>query len=216
MTKFQTKDGNYLVSSRHLALLTLIDGKDGHPIWILGSKLNQFRDLSDGKATSFSWQHHARYYQNESHITMFDNHGEHTGTCEEECRSRGLHLEIDQAEMTVRLVKEYFHPDHVDAGAMGGFQSLPSGNVMVAWGHTPAFVEYTFDGEPVMDVQRGKIGGGTQNDMFAYRVHKSDWRGRPTWPPSLAMEAPNKDTNNAKLWVSWNGATDIAKWAVVS
>lgn len=116
----------------------------------------------------------------------------------------------------MRVVKEYWHPDNVDAGAMGGFQSLPSGNVMTAWGHTPAFVEFTFDGTPVMDVQRGKIGGGTQNDMFAYRVHKSDWKGRPTWAPSLAMEAPNKNTDNAKLWVSWNGATDIAKWAVVS
>lgn len=212
----QTEAGNYLISSRHLSLLALIDGTDGHPIWILGSKNNQFKDLSEGNATDFSWQHHARFYQNESHITMFDNHGEHTGSCEGDCRSRGLHLEIDDEEMTVRVVQEYYHPERVDAGAMGGFQSLPNGNAMVAWGHTPAFVEFTYDGTPVMDVQRGKIGGGTQNDMFAYRVHKSDWKGRPNWSPSIAMDSSSGTADGATLFLSWNGATDIEKWSIVS
>lgn len=196
--------------------MTLIDGTNGYPIWQLGGNHTDFRDISDGKATNFSWQHHARFYKNESHITMFDNHGEHTGTCEGECLSRGLHIEIDENEMTARLVQEYYHPEKIDAGAMGGFQSLPNGNVMVAWGHTPAFVEFTFDGTPVMDVQRGKIGLDTQSDMFAYRVHKSDWKGRPTWPPTLASDSNDGTTNNATIYVSWNGATDIAKWFIVS
>lgn len=118
--------------------------------------------------------------------------------------------------MTARTVAEYFHPESVDAGAMGGFQPLPNGNVMVAWGHSPGFVEYTSDGRPVMDVQRGKLGVESQNDMFAYRVNKGQWQGRPKWPPSVAMDSPAGTTENATVYVSWNGATDVAQWAIVS
>lgn len=213
----KTSDGNYLISSRHLSVVTLVDGTDGHPIWILGGKNNQFKDLSEGRATNFKWQHDAKFYMNQSHITMFDNHGEGTGFCEPgKCGTRGLHLEINTDNMSARIVHEFFHPEFIKSGAMGGFSTLDSGNVIVGWGYNPGFVEYKPDGTPVMDVQRGKLGVGFLSDMFAYRVHKSDWTGRPTWPPSAAVSAPHKTAENATVWLSWNGATDIATWAVVS
>ncbi|PNY29792.1 Uncharacterized protein TCAP_00293 [Tolypocladium capitatum] len=212
----KTSDGNYLVSSRHLSALTLVDGKDGHPIWILGGKRNQFEDLSNGTATNFGWQHDARFYHNQSHITMFDNHGEVTGNCEGECESRGLHLEIDSVGMTARVVREYFHPESINSGAMGGLQQLESGNVMIGWGYSPGFVEYKSDGTPVMDVQRGKIGVESLADMFAYRVYKHQWKGKPTWPPSAAVDAPSRTTLNATVYLSWNGATDVKSWAVLA
>ncbi|KAJ6446733.1 hypothetical protein O9K51_01506 [Purpureocillium lavendulum] len=217
----KTSDGNYLISSRHLSLLALIDGRTGTPLWILGGKRNQFTDLSDGAATNFAWQHDARFLRgsNDTHITMFDNHGEHTGHCGGSvCHSRGLHLEIDVAARTARVVREYFHPQAINSGAMGGMQTLESGNVVVGWGHNPGFVEYAAaDGRPVMDVQRGRIGVNVAvPDMFAYRVGKFPWRGRPTWPPSAAVDAPNRTTLNATVYVSWNGATDVSSWAILS
>lgn len=212
----KTEDGNYLISSRHLSLLALIDGKDGHPIWVLGGHRNQFLDLNDGRATDFGWQHDARFYKNQSHITMFDNHGEQTGPCREDgCKTRGLHLAIDTEAMTARIVQEYFHPAGIDSGAMGGFHTLDNDNVIIGWGYNPGFVEYTPDGKPVLDFQRGKLGEGFQADMFAYRVMKHDWIGRPRWLPSAAIEAPHRTTENATVWLSWNGATDIASWVVV-
>lgn len=199
-----------------MSSVALIDGKDGHPIWVLGGKGNQFRDLSDGTATNFGWQHDARFYHNQSHITLFDNHGEQTEPCEDgRCNSRGLHLEIDTSQMTARLVQEYFHPAAVNSGAMGGLQTLESGNVLVGWGYNPGFVEYTSNGTPVMDVRRAKLGAGFQADMFAYRVAKHHWRGTPDWPPSAAVDAPGGSTANATVYVSWNGATEVASWAVV-
>ncbi|KAF7559154.1 hypothetical protein G7046_g5008 [Stylonectria norvegica] len=210
----KTQDGNYLISSRHMSMLALIDGHDGHPIWMLGGKNNQFHDLSNGAATNFSWQHDARFYKDQSHITMFDNHGEHTNLCEE-CDSRGLHLEIDSVNMTARVVQEYYHPAKVNSGAMGGVQALKNGNFLVGWGYNPGFVEYKPDGTPVMDVQRGMIGHGFFRDMFAYRVNKHDWKGRPTWPPNVAIEAPRRTTEDTTVYLSWNGATDISQWAVV-
>ncbi|KAH7329480.1 ASST-domain-containing protein [Stachybotrys elegans] len=212
----KTEDGNYLVSSRHMNMLTFIDGKTGKPIWNLGGKRNEFKDLSDGKATNFGWQHDARFYKNQSHITMFDNHGERTGLCKGDCKTRGLHIEIDAAQKTARLVQEYYHPKGLDSGAMGGFQALESGNVMLGFGYNPGFVEFTPDGKPVMDIQRGNLGAGFLSDMFAYRVSKGKWTGRPTWPPSVAIDAPRKTALDATVYVSWNGATDVAQWAILA
>lgn len=87
---------------------------------------------------------------------------------------------------------------------------------MTGWGHNPGFVEYKSDGMPVMDIQRGIIGGEVLADMFAYRVNKGDWTGRPPWPPTVVADAPNGNTLEATIYVSWNGATDVASWAIVS
>ncbi|KAL7911344.1 Arylsulfotransferase domain-containing protein [Trichoderma velutinum] len=218
----KTQDGNYLVSSRHMSVLTLIDGKDGHPIWILGGRQNQFTDLSNGAATNISWQHDARIITSssnitdETHITLFDNHGEYSGACQGKCQTRALRIAINQVLHTARVVSEFFHPESIDSGAMGGYQTLNSGNVMTGWGYYPGFVEYTSDGTPVMDIQRGTIGGEPLPDMFAYRVNKGDWAGNPSWPPSVTADAPNNSTLDATVYVSWNGATEVASWAIVS
>ncbi|KAI9166521.1 hypothetical protein HJFPF1_02628 [Paramyrothecium foliicola] len=212
----KTRDGNYLISARHMSFITLISGVTGDPIWVLGGKRNQFHDLSDGKATNIGWQHDARFFQDdETQITLFDNHGQSTGPCEhDKCKTRGLHLQIDPEAMTARVVQEYFHPQGIDSGAMGGFQTLENGNAMVGWGYNPGFVEFRPDGTPVLDVQRGRL-GKELGDMFAYRVSKGRWTGRPTWPPSLAIDAPEQSTMNATIYVSWNGATDVAEWAIL-
>ncbi|KAL7934948.1 Arylsulfotransferase domain-containing protein [Trichoderma chlorosporum] len=217
---YGTHDGNYLVSSRHLSILTLIDGKDGHPIWILGGRQNQFADLSNGEATNFSWQHDARIIPSssnltdETHITLFDNHGEYSGPCQDKCQTRALRIAVNQVLHTARVISQFFHPESIDSGAMGGYQTLNSGNVMTGWGYYPGFVEYKSDGTPVMDVQRGMIGGEPLPDMFAYRVSKGDWFGNPSWPPSLAADAPNNSTLDATVYVSWNGATEVTSWAI--
>ncbi|PTB59145.1 hypothetical protein M431DRAFT_544402 [Trichoderma harzianum CBS 226.95] len=215
----ETQDGNYLVSSRHMSILTLIHGKDGHPIWILGGRQNQFTDLSNGAATNISWQHDARIIPSynitdETHITLFDNHGEYSGPCQGKCQTRALRIAVNQVLRTARVVSEFFHPENIDSGAMGGYQTLDSGNIMTGWGYYPGFVEYTSDGTPVMDFQRGAIGGEPLPDMFAYRVNKGDWKGNPSWPPSVAADAPNNSTLNATVYVSWNGATEVASWAI--
>ncbi|PTB66238.1 hypothetical protein BBK36DRAFT_1118859 [Trichoderma citrinoviride] len=218
-----TDEGDYLVSARHLSVLTLIDHKTGSPLWILGGKQNQFTDLSGGAATNFSWQHDARILPSSSssspktHITLFDNHGEESGFCppDTQCSTRGLRIAINPTLRTARLVSQFFHPEGINSGAMGGYQTLDSGNVMTAWGYNPSFVEYTPDGTPVLDVQRGAIGGAEAvPDMFAYRVHKGNWVGKPSWPPSIAVEAPNNSTHEATIYVSWNGATEVSSWAI--
>lgn len=215
----KTEDGNYLVSSRHMGLLTLINGKTGKPIWVLGGRHNQFKDLSDGMATNFGWQHDARFYKNQSHITLFDNHDRGTGFCSEEegsdnpCFTRILHLEIDTDAMTARVVRSFHHPQHINAEAMGGVQVTENGNYITAWGYNPGIVEYKSDGTVVMDIQRARIGLHKIN-VSAYRVHKGAWKGMPKHAPSIALTPPTDVTNQAMVYLSWNGATEVAKWVV--
>jgi hypothetical protein len=115
--------------------------------------------------------------------------------------------------MTARVIREYYHPDHQNSLAMGGMQYLSNGNVITGWGWTPSYVEYTSNGTVAMDIQRGRIGMGRQGDLFAYRVFKAPWTGRPKWSPSLAVEVDH--SGNSTIYMSWNGATDIAEWLVV-
>lgn len=193
----------------------MIDGTDGHVMWTLGGKNNDFKDLNGGNATDFAWPHNAQLGAGDE-IILFDNHGLSAEFCGKDCTSRGLRLNLDHEKNTVEIVQEYAHPQGINSGHMGGIQMLKGGHAMVAWGDNPAFVEYNKDGVPVMDIQMGKIGVGLQDGMNAYKVSRHRWQGEPSWPPSLAVDAPSRSTANATVYVSWNGATDVAQWAILA
>ncbi|KAI0477163.1 ASST-domain-containing protein [Xylariaceae sp. FL0804] len=203
--------GNYLVSLRLLGLGTLIDGATGAPIWNLGYTLNDFADLSGGNATDFAFEHHIRFASadDETRITMFDNH--------ESGESRGLLLRLDYDAMTVEAVTQAYHPRAVYASAMGSELLLPgSGNLFTGWGTVPTFTEHTQAGDCVTEVwwttydTSGSGGGGMGGGASNYRtfwVPTASWTGNPTTSPDVAVE---DDT----VYVSWNGATEVASWVV--
>lgn len=195
-----------MLNGRLLKVTTLVDGTTGSPIWLLGGKLNQFTDLSGGKATDFGFQHHARYWNGDlKHLTMFDNHELIQGVgCKVNC-SRGLHLELDYEAMTAAVVSESWHPESLSSFAMGSYDQLDSGNAIVGWGANPSFTQHLPNGECVQDIQFSIWAQPQAN----YRVFANDWVGYPTWPPSIAAM-------NRKVYVSWNGATEVRSWMVVS
>ena len=49
--------GNYYISSSYTHAIICIS-PSGETLWHLGSKNNNFADLSEGEATNFSLQHH--------------------------------------------------------------------------------------------------------------------------------------------------------------
>lgn len=209
----KTHEGNFLISGRRIKSLAYISGKDGSVIWQLGGKNNQFTDLSGGNATNFGFQHTARFINDDlTEITMFDNHdldpNNPSPGCTEGC-SRGLHLRIDTKNMTAEVVHEYYHPMNIAAWAEGGFQKLDNGNVLVSWGTTPVITEYTEDGEIVLDAMLGPWSDESTNTQPVYRAWTMDWTAFPPWKPSIAG-----DENFA--YVSWNGATEVDSWDIVS
>lgn len=158
-----------------------------------------------------------------SRISLFDNHVLESGPCGQDGQancSRGMVVELDYQAKTVKLLEEFFYPQHVSSDAEGSVQSLDNGNFLIAWGYNPAITEHLPDGSLAMDIQRGAviptIGAHVNQDMTVYRAWKMDWVGRPPWGPDIAVVASGNMTSNAIIYVSWNGNTEVDMWEVVS
>ncbi|PWY92164.1 hypothetical protein BO70DRAFT_424909 [Aspergillus heteromorphus CBS 117.55] len=200
--------GNFLVSSRHASCLVYIDGRTGEVLWRLGGKNNSFTDLSENTskgATDISWQHHARFHNNGTVITLFDNASRGVGA--PSYVSRGLYLDIDQEHMTVKIRHEYWNPHHLKSQSQGSLQILDSGNILVGYGFNAAWTEYTIDGDVVCDIHFGPAREFGRGNIESYRVFKHPWVGFPkTWP---TFEVFSYGTA-----ASWNGATEVRTWVL--
>ncbi|GIK00767.1 hypothetical protein Aspvir_004796 [Aspergillus viridinutans] len=197
--------GNFLVSSRYMSCLTYVDGRTGDIIWRLGGKHNDFHDLSAGAATNFTWQHHARFRDNGTAITLFDNASRGEGA--PRLTSRGLYLDLDTQHMTVRVRHEYWNPHPISSQSQGSVQLLDSGNVLLGYGANAAWTEYTIAGDVLCHVHFGPASAFGAGNILSYRVFKHPWTGRPRTNPALALY-------RYEAAVSWNGATEVATWVL--
>ncbi|KAF9887496.1 hypothetical protein FE257_010213 [Aspergillus nanangensis] len=197
--------GNYLVSSRYMHTVTCIS-PTGDILWILGGKRNMFEDLSpDGSATGFTWQHDARW-QSDSEITLLDNGAhEHLRTAD---HTRGYRIDLDFTTWSASTRHIYDSPGHFSSHSQGNLQTLPaSGNVFIGWGKASAYTEFSADGEVLCDTHWGPRAFFWFGWVKSYRAHKTHWVGRPSHPPDVAV-----DETTRSVYVSWNGATDVAGW----
>lgn len=198
--------GNYLVSLRHLHTIACIS-PTGETLWTLGGRHNQFRDLSNGEATSFKWQHDARWVsEEESILTVFDN--EESDILHIEApQSQGLMIQLDVQNRTAALLHSYVSLQKTRAASQGSLQVLPeTGNVFLGWGHSAAYSEFTSDGTLLCETHFGASWLYTFGRVASYRAFKTmDWVGRPVDPPDVMIQG-------GVLYVSWNGATEVARW----
>jgi hypothetical protein len=99
-------------------------------------------------------------------------------------------------------VRQYTHPRRLLSPFMGNAQVLPNGNVVVGWGARPYITEF-------------RRGGGVHFDALLprdgknYRAFRLPWQGRPHRPPRLVAATVS---GRRRLYVSWNGATEVAAW----
>jgi hypothetical protein len=199
-------DGNLLVSARCTWTLYKLDRRTGQVIWRLGGKRSDFQLGSD---TQFSWQHDARQ-PTASTITLFDDgeaaFDDGSGMSETERQSRGVVLQVDEARRTVRLARSYRHPRPLLANAMGSFQTLPHGHVLIGWGSEPVTSEFSPDGRLLADVRLGR-------KSTSYRAYRYPWAGTPAHAPAIAARRTGR-RGDITLYASWNGATAVAHWLV--
>ncbi|KIY00719.1 uncharacterized protein Z520_03384 [Fonsecaea multimorphosa CBS 102226] len=209
-----TKDeetGNYYVSSRYMHTVTCISPQ-GDILWILGGKRNQFTDLSKGKATNFSFQHHVRMHENNTVVTLFDN-GKYDSLSKNAEYSRGIVISLDVDKMTASLVREYVHPDHRLVGSQGSIQLLGESrdhHALVGWGYVPAYTEFDARGEILCDVHLAPSIFWAFGWVKSYRAFRSSsWVGKPSAPPDVYLRP-----RDGKVYVSWNGATEVQTWVL--
>ncbi|THZ47721.1 hypothetical protein D6C88_10045 [Aureobasidium pullulans] len=202
----KTDSGDYIISARYMHAILCVSGTTGQILWQLGGKKNNFTDLDE--ALDFSWQHHVTW-QGDNTISLYDNHA-NTVLHSPSMYSKGMLIHLDMHNMTATLKHKYIHPDKILSVSQGSVQVIPSTkNILVGFGNSPAFVEYTHTGTVLCSAQFAPKFAFELVDfglVKSYRVFKHDsWVGKPDTVPDVKVEG-------RKVYVSWNGATEVRGW----
>jgi len=198
-------DNNLLISARKTSALYKVDRNTGEVIWRLGGKRS---DFEMGEGTRFAYQHDARRLP-DGNISIFDNGATvfRNGLPKVVEQSRAIILDPDERKMTASLVHEYTHPDGQYADAAGNAQVLPNGNVFVGWGRALAISEFSREGELLFDA---RLPPGNRS----YRAFRFEWSASPSVRPAVAAERISDE--EVEIFASWNGGTEVEKWAVLA
>lgn len=194
-------DGNLLISSRNTWAVYKLNHRTGAVLWTLGGKRSSFRM---GPGTSFAFQHDVRSAAPDDKLIMLFDDG--AGLPAVHKASRGVELALDIRRRTARLVAQWRHAPPLLAEFEGNVQQLPNGDHVVGWGQQPYFTDYGRGGRPVLDAR-------FVGDTSSYRAYRFPWTGAPAAPPAIVA---TNSTQATTLFVSWNGATNVASWRVLA
>jgi hypothetical protein len=86
-------------------------------------------------------------------------------------------------------------------------QALAGGNWLVGYGRMPNLTEFDSSGHVLLDATLGREVQSFKSLLFA-------WSGQPTSAPALV--ARRAGAGSLSLAASWNGATAVASWRVLS
>lgn len=121
--------------------------------------------------------------------------------------SAGLLLSLDLAGREATLVRRLRDPHvRVNSWHTGSAQPLAgTGGALVGYGQPPVLQEFDARGALVWTAAFGTADGVT-----SYRAFKRAWHATPAAPPAVAARPGPR--GRADVYVSWNGATDVARW----
>jgi len=134
------------------------------------------------------------------------------------------------------------HPQGYVVPSQGSAQQLANGNLFVGYGYAAAMTEFSADGKEVIcDWQYGALHAKAEGEYSAgmvqsYRAFKESWKGWPKGLPKVKIEevevevkpkngstdeqtqpqsaATEHTTKEIRMWISWNGATEVETWMV--
>jgi hypothetical protein len=202
---------DYLISGRHHFAVYLLSGKDGSVIW----KLDGVNGGSFGSIpATFRWQHHARAHnvtKDGMTVSVFNNMV--NGKKNEKTQTNGLAfwlpLPANPKNPPVLVKKLQTNEDMLFTGTQGSYQmDIGNGNGFVGYGTVPIVREFGPTGDLLWQGQFGE-----ETAVMNYRGFKMTWKGTPKdWDPVALIENPRLHT--PRVYVSWNGATEVTGWAV--
>ncbi len=197
----QQQDGDLVISARNTWAAYDVDHATGAIRWTLGGKNSSYKLSSNA---TFAFQHDVRLHTDtDPTVTLFDDGA---GPPKVHAESRGITVRLDEKAMTATLVSEDVHLPALAASFEGNVQALSDGNEFVGWGQQPYFSEFNSQGQMVFD---GRFVGSNSS----YRAYRFPWTGTPSVGPAVAASSTGGTTN---VYVSWNGATDVASWRVLA
>jgi hypothetical protein len=193
------RDGSILISSRNTWAMYDLNPATGQINWQLGGRHSTFT-LSANVATA--WQHDPRELPNGT-FSIFDNGASPTVHSE----SRGVVIGLNQEQKTATLLGQLEHTPPLLAASQGNIQALPNGDWFIGWGGLPNFSEFSPTGQLLFDAS---LPPGVES----YRSFRFSWTGIPTHPPAFAVQ--HTAGAGGVVYASWNGATQVATWRVLS
>jgi Arylsulfotransferase (ASST) len=193
-------DGHLLLSARNTSTVYKVNRKTGAVIWRLGGKKS---DFAVDPAASFAYQHDVRR-RRDGTITMFDNNAAAPGA---QTQSRGLRIRLDMQKMRASFAAEYLAPSPRTTWAMGDLQQLPDGGVFIGWGTDGSFTELGPDGSVRLDARFA-------DGSVSYRAFRFELAARPKGRP--ATEILRNPDGSLTMYVSWNGALNVAQWQLMA
>jgi hypothetical protein len=193
-----THAGDLLIDARNTWAAYDTDARTGQVRWRLGGKRSSFK-LGPGAITAY--QHDAREQPN-GNITFFDN----GATPKIHPQSRVIELRLDRTAMTATLVRRDEHDPPLVAGSQGNMQAEPNGDWTVGWGQSPYLSEFAPNGQVLFDAHM-------PGPYESYRTYRQAWTGTPLTQPAMALA---RSHGHVTVYVSWNGATQVASWRVLA
>jgi hypothetical protein len=193
-------DGDVLISSRNTWATYLISETTGAVLWRLGGKESNF---TLGPGVSFAWQHDAEMLPDGT-ISLFDN----DASPAEATQSSVLDVALNQTTNTATLVRQTFYPGQgILSDSQGDAQLLVNGDEFVGWGQPGEVSEFSPTGQLTFDMHLA-------TPASTYRAFRYVWSAQPDTAPAVAAGKPGGGAT--ELYVSWNGATDVASWRVLA
>ncbi|OJI96199.1 hypothetical protein ASPVEDRAFT_120084 [Aspergillus versicolor CBS 583.65] len=217
---------NYLVSSRYMCSVFLLD-KDGNVIWLFhGQKGGTFNAPTNPDA-KFCYQHDARIHshlnagqKNESLLLSLHNNANVETTVHKKTTT-DLRFMLYPGNNTARLVSRTFDREQpISAVSQGNYQSLArngSGHYLAGHGSVAKFEEYDASGKLVMRGWFSNLNATTgKYAQTSYRAYRAQWTGKPrSVPDVVACKPARSEGGKVQVYVSWNGATDVAQWKIL-
>jgi hypothetical protein len=195
----QLPDGDLLVGARNTWAAYDLRMHTGAIAWQLGGRGTSF---ALGPGTRFAWPQQAQMLAGEQ-LAVYDG-GLSSGSA-----PRGEILDLQPASKAVSLAGggqlRRVLPAPRSPG-QGSVQALPGGNWLVGWAGLPNFTEFDGEGNVLYDARfpASEVG---------YRVYREPWRGRPIVQPNVVV---NVGASSDTVYVSWNGATEVAAWMLLA
>lgn len=185
--------------------------RNGSIEWTISGlgKAAGYGDFYVGEGANFAWQHDVRWVS-ETEISIFDNGNVRGGYTfpEPELTSRGLVLTLNTTSpgsYAVALKQELVNWAAPISKSSGNMQRLPNGNYWIGYGEVPLFAEFSHEGEVVSQYQISPRG----SDVQSYRSYKKNFSTNPITIPDIAVQGNS-------LYLSWNGATEVRWWKILS
>jgi hypothetical protein len=120
--------------------------------------------------------------------------------------SKGTIVQLDLEKMTATHLHSYIAEAKVRAASQGNLQVIDDDQILVGWGATAAYSEFTKDGTLLCEVHFAASSLFWWERWKTYRVYRHfGWVGEPTYPPTAKIYGN-------KVYVSWNGATEVKYW----